>query len=197
MGGSSTVVGGATFAGNTSGIGTTTTVGTTNSGGTGGTGGASIPSSSNVLGGFMVNPLSMGLSMGAKGTFNQPLYAINATQSTARVTGRANTGLNNTKSVAFNTFGQDRNIPFITDLSRNLPMPNLSVERLQADVQNIIARSSALPSRDTIQATVEGGVVVLRGEASSARECLLAESIIRLSPGVRDVRNEIKVAENP
>jgi hypothetical protein len=61
-----------------------------------------------------------------------------------------------------------------------------------AELQQIIARSNSLPSRDTIQVHGED-VIVLRGNVGSERERRLAENVLRLSPGVSAIRNELVV----
>ena len=40
---------------------------------------------------------------------------------------------------------------------------------------------------------VEGGTVVLKGQVSDDDQRRLVEGMMRLTPGVRDVRNELKV----
>jgi osmotically-inducible protein OsmY len=58
-----------------------------------------------------------------------------------------------------------------------------------------LARSTALsPGRD-INAALDGPVLVLRGTVADEHDRRIAEGIARLSPGVREVRNELKVRE--
>jgi hypothetical protein len=61
------------------------------------------------------------------------------------------------------------------------------------DLQQIIARSSSLPSKSTIRVMTNGSVVVLRGSVSNEAERRVAEALLRLSPEVLDVRNELTV----
>ena len=63
---------------------------------------------------------------------------------------------------------------------------------LRGDLQAIIARSSRLPSRDNIQVLAQGDTIVLRGMVRDDRERRLAEAVLRLSPGVREIRNELQ-----
>jgi hypothetical protein len=64
-----------------------------------------------------------------------------------------------------------------------------------ADLQKVIAGSTRLPSRENINVTVgTDGVVVLRGTVGSERERRMAEATLRLSPGVREVRNELQMS---
>jgi len=67
--------------------------------------------------------------------------------------------------------------------------------QLQRDVTGVLARSTALSPDREIQVVVEGPVVVLRGTVPSEGDRRLAESLVRLSPGVGDVRNELQVPE--
>jgi osmotically-inducible protein OsmY len=63
----------------------------------------------------------------------------------------------------------------------------------QSEVARVLARSTSLnPNRD-IRVLVEGPVVVLRGTVASDHDRRLAEGLIRLTPGVREVRNELEV----
>jgi len=61
------------------------------------------------------------------------------------------------------------------------------------DLQQILAHSSSLPSKDHIQVAAQGEVIVLRGAVADDHERQLAELLIRLSPGVHDVRNDLQV----
>jgi hypothetical protein len=62
------------------------------------------------------------------------------------------------------------------------------------ELQRIIDRSTRLPSRSSIRVSTDSnGVVVLRGRVRDAHERVLAESVLRLSPGVFRVRNDLRV----
>jgi osmotically-inducible protein OsmY len=65
----------------------------------------------------------------------------------------------------------------------------------RADLQEIVARSSVLPSKDSIQVMTDGPAIVLEGTVTSEREARLAEMLLRLSPGVRLVRNELTLQQ--
>ncbi|MFO0879166.1 MAG: BON domain-containing protein [Gemmataceae bacterium] len=68
-----------------------------------------------------------------------------------------------------------------------------AVEARRGNLQEVITRSSRLPSRENIQVTTDGEAVVLRGQVRNERERRLAEAVLRLSPGVREIRNELRV----
>lgn len=61
------------------------------------------------------------------------------------------------------------------------------------DLQQIIARSSSLPSKETIRVLTNGPVVVLRGSVASEHERRMAEALLRVSPEVTDVRNDLTI----
>jgi hypothetical protein len=74
-----------------------------------------------------------------------------------------------------------------------LPAPT-AVPLRREDLQKVIGGSTSLPSRENINVTLgTDGVVVLRGTVGSERERRLAETKLRLSPGVREVRNELQM----
>jgi hypothetical protein len=52
------------------------------------------------------------------------------------------------------------------------------------------------PSR-SVEVAIDGGVVILRGEVDTPYKRLVAENLVRLEPGVREVRNELVVKESP
>jgi osmotically-inducible protein OsmY len=70
--------------------------------------------------------------------------------------------------------------------------PTVTPAQRTSDVQGLIGRSSALPSRGDIQAVSEGNVVILRGTVATDQERRLAEAIARLTPGVV-IRNELQL----
>jgi hypothetical protein len=60
-------------------------------------------------------------------------------------------------------------------------------------LQKVLTRSSSLSPKDSFQVLSEGELVVLRGTAVSEYDRQLAEGLVRLSPGVYNIRNEITV----
>jgi hypothetical protein len=61
------------------------------------------------------------------------------------------------------------------------------------EVRAVIARSTSLSRPGNIQVDVEGQTVILKGKVPTEDERRLAEGLIRLTPGVRAVRNELIV----
>jgi hypothetical protein len=213
--GTSLLSGGSTFTGGSGGM-TGSGAGTGFSGGQGGytgntagpstarigTGGsaASIPAKSNVFGGNYANPFSLGIASTGGGTpkasFGQPLYATATTTArSSQNTSRLNSATGNA-AVGFTTYGTYRDPPYSTDIHEDIAVVAKGSQALQAELRGVIARSSVLKSKTGITVAVEQGRVMLRGEVASERERRLVESIVRLTPGVRDVGNELTVAAN-
>ncbi len=71
----------------------------------------------------------------------------------------------------------------------------MTAAAVRTDLQGVLVRSSSLPSARDIQVAMDGSVVVLRGPVSNDDERRLAENLVRLTPGVHDVRNELQVRE--
>jgi osmotically-inducible protein OsmY len=74
----------------------------------------------------------------------------------------------------------------------NPPRP-MAAPQLQGELRVTLDRSSALSRPGNIRVEMDNAVVVLRGKVPNADERRLAEGIIRLSPGVRTVRNELEI----
>ena len=67
--------------------------------------------------------------------------------------------------------------------------------KVRGDLEQVLARSTSLsPNRD-IRVVMDGPVVVLRGAVANDHDRSLAEALLRLSPGVHEVRNELEVPE--
>lgn len=83
-----------------------------------------------------------------------------------------------------------RPVAFVAAVS--FPVPPVNVPRMQTDLRGVIDRSSMLSNPRGIEVKVEGNVVYLRGSVKDADESQTAEGVIRLTPGVFDVKNELK-----
>src|SRR5262249_55561157 len=121
---------------------------------------------------------------GRKGGFGQPLYAIATTTSTAVGT----TSNYSATATGFSTIGMRKNIPYVTVLGEDLPRPTYVLNR--QELQAILDRS---PIKSNVSVQVAGTKVTLRGEVATAREKRLAEGVLRLTPGVRDVDNQLRI----
>ena len=72
------------------------------------------------------------------------------------------------------------------------PATQPSAER-RTDLQSIVARSSSISAPAGVNVVMDSGVVVLRGTVANSDEKRLVENMIRLQPGVHDLRNELEV----
>ena len=91
-----------------------------------------------------------------------------------------------------------RSVPYATALAFPAPLQRptpVVVTQLQTDVQGVLARSTAFTARENLKVATEGTVIVLQGSVANERESRLAEAMIRLTPGVREVRNELTIVE--
>ena len=70
--------------------------------------------------------------------------------------------------------------------------PAIVPAQMQAELQTVIGRSSMIANPGAITISMDGPIVVLRGNVKDEDEARTAEGMIRLSPGVKQVRNELK-----
>ncbi|MCI0458797.1 MAG: BON domain-containing protein [Gemmataceae bacterium] len=199
--------GGGTGAGGT-GTGTTTTTGGTGTttggtggmaGGTGGTGGrlgASGAGGSALGGAGSVQNVTM-----KAGSLSQPLFAVTTTGAAAgqgTAGGRGGAGGTAGYSGGFNTLGQPRAPAYTTEIGFKPPPRPTTGAALQSSIlQKLSAAPTLNGSGQKIQVAVNGSTVLLRGNVASERERRVAETMVRLNPGVRDVINEIQVPTPP
>lgn len=85
-----------------------------------------------------------------------------------------------------------RQISYTATLQVPQPAPAAVASRIQTEVRGILDRSPAIANPAGVQVVTDGPVVVLRGSARDEDEARLIEGMIRLTPGVRDVRNELQ-----
>jgi BON domain len=130
---------------------------------------------------------------GAPGTFGTPGTVPGAQRvgtGTQMQAGRTGTGV--TPNTA------RRSVPYYVVVAPTMPVqtPTAAVSGgLAAEVKGVITRSTALRSNGDIQVGAQGSEVVLKGTVADDRQRQLAEALIRLTPGVREVRNELQVRE--
>jgi BON domain len=160
----------------------------------------SIPSNANVLGSSYVNYFTLGQSQnyqgkfGAQnvtpnitGTFGKYIYVPNPSTST----GGAST--TPTQGIGFSTFGQPRAPVYTTSFAETFPIVRPELSQVQVDARDAIARSSLLKNRGSIQVTMNRGVVQLTGSVGSETERITAEGMVRMTPGVAEVQNNLVV----
>jgi hypothetical protein len=84
-----------------------------------------------------------------------------------------------------------RQISYTATLSFKAPVA--TVPQMATDLRATLDRSTMLGNPRGVTLAMDGGVVVLSGNVASDDEVRLVEGMVRLTPGVRDVRNELKV----
>ena len=205
-GGGSTSSGG--FTGGSGGSSSTSggfTGGTTTSTGKGGTSSTAVPTSSNPWLSTYGNPLTMGLLDSAgKPTFTKafgqatyPTYSSSTTGTTGGfggATGGFGGGTSST-SYSFNTGGIAYPPNYITVAGDSLPVVVHSNPKLQGAVSNLLQRSTLIRPIDPYKVSVNGSTVTIEGTVASAKEKRVVEGMIRMTPGVREVINNLQVAE--
>jgi hypothetical protein len=100
----------------------------------------------------------------------------------------------------FSTMGMSKNGPYVTGLGPTVPpvvIPPASAPLAPGSIQfkanQVIQLSSKLPSKGNIQIGTQGQTVILNGTVADAHEKSLAENMIRLTPGVKSVVNNLQV----
>lgn len=153
-------------------------------------------------------PLALGMGSGStqRSTFGMPMY--NLSQSiTGNLTGGGG-ALGTTGGVSAVTFNPSpatyMTTPFMVGFSTAPSsgfappparvLPPAVASRLQREAQQVIDRSSALPSKGGIRVSVVGPAVVLQGVVSDEHERRLVEGLVRLAPGINEVVNELRVS---
>lgn len=141
------------------------------------------PTYGNVL--YPSRPNSQNLSITAGTGFGQPSFGnITATTTASNMRGGA------TATTFANQGATGARIHHVAELK--FPVKQVVASELIAELQGIIARSSQIKQPGAIQVSMEGGVVVLRGKAATDDERRLIEGMMRLTPGVRQVKNELE-----
>jgi osmotically-inducible protein OsmY len=134
--------------------------------------------------------------------YGTAMYNITNASGTVSTSGFASAGLSNSSSVTVttgrfggaNSYGIRRSPSYTTGIAFDYtPRP---VAAVRPDIERALNSSSRLPSGGSIRVVMDGKTVVLRGRVATARERRLAEAMARLTPGVRDVRNEIEAPES-
>jgi len=138
------------------------------------------------------------------GTYGQPLYPLSTTGG-AGAAGVRGGGLmggagalggtagGTSSSAGFTTFGVPRAPVYITTLDESIPRIQHSTPVLNEKLQTMLASSTNLSRFGPVDLSVESGTVTLRGNVKTVRDRKLVEGMIRLTPGVRDVRNELTI----
>jgi hypothetical protein len=152
-------------------------------------------SATNAFSTYYANPMAAGMLNSRSATFGQPVFG-NITTGTTSALGTSGLrpsssfgGAIGTMNSAYSSSSQPAR--YVTSIS--LPYPRTAPSRLQVDLQGILQRSTALSASPGIRVVMQGPVAVLTGRADSEHDRELAEAMMRLRPGVYDVRNEVQV----
>jgi BON domain len=154
----------------------------------------SKPGTTSFLGPNYANPLAMGLGSNTSITsagpaFGTALYTITNTQTN---TGRVTTSTTNQNNTSYGSGVGVRRLPaYATTLKIKDPPPPPSAAAVQLDLQNMIVLSPQLDSRNAIRVLIDGQAVVLQGQVVDDEERRMVENMVRLTPGVGVVRNEL------
>jgi hypothetical protein len=144
------------------------------------------------MGAYYGNPLAQGLSVNQT-NIGTPLYTLTGTAQTS-TTSRNST--NQGSGYYGAPLGVRRLPAYATTLKiKDMPPPESPLE-VRADLQNMLARSGQLDSRDAVRILMDGQAVVLQGEVADEDERRLVENMVLLTPGVGAIRNEL-AARNP
>jgi hypothetical protein len=165
----------------------------------GGSGGVTI-SPTNFLAATYANPMYFGrpgatgaFTQGAAG-FGQPSYGTVST-TVVQTTGRgANTGRTGSATVGgFTGMTGGTGSPITYATLVRFSAPPIVDSRLRADLQGMLSRTTAIRQPSTVTIEVVGDTVILRGRVADDDEKRLVEGMVRLEPGVHEVRNELEV----
>lgn len=168
--------------------------------------------SSNPFAGYYANPYYAGTSSqgvnGQPGGFGSPLY-----NSTTGTSGRTGTTAGRTGASSFGTGssgnrssfgslgGQSGNqsgivVPIPVQLNYaaqiRFSAPRVTAPRLEGELRESLSNSHLIPDGRGIQVTTDAqNNVTLRGHVRNEDEARLVEGVVRLTPGVRAIQNEL------
>jgi hypothetical protein len=174
-------------------IAAVTAYGTTNSTNTG-------VQQSNFLRNTYANPYYMGrynvTATQAPGGFGAVLYPVTGTTGTTG--GRGGQGGVGATGTSGSINVQDPG-GIIANLPRQIAYtsvvkfqpPPMVAGQLQADLSGMISRATMLANPAGVQVTTEGQNVTLRGAVQSSEEARMVEGMVRMTPGVRQIKNEL------
>jgi hypothetical protein len=152
--------------------------------------GTTTPGATSFLGANYANPIAMGAGNGTVARFGSVMYTIAGTSQNP--TGAANIS---TANAANQQYGAGYNIRRLPSYAATLAIKDMppppTAPQVQADIQGMLAQSSQLDSGDRIRVVIDGPAVVLQGQVADDEERRLVENMVRLTPGVYKIRNEL------
>ncbi len=188
--------------------------------------GGSSPASTSFLGQYNSSPLGLGAGLSQKSSFGSPIVGSTggtssgsgqsrggATRGGATMggmgassmrSGRSSGGMSGSSTPGSMAGANERIAVYMTETSFDSPalrerstVTGMVAPRVLTEVQGTFARSGRFQGESAITVLNQGSVIVLRGKVATDKDRRVAESMVRLSPGVRQVLNEIEIAENP
>lgn len=163
---------------------------------TGSTGSSTDP----VLGKFYGNPYYQGrdhtLTNVAPGGFGAALYPAGATgrtgagaSTTANRTGTSANGRTSSTNMSGILIPLPVQINYAAEV--RFASPPVAAPKLQGDLQTVVG-TGGLANSKAVQVVVDGNNnVILRGTVMDDEEARLVEGLVRLTPGVRNISNEL------
>jgi len=161
---------------------------------------------SNFLSGYYANPYYQGIASstnsGTPGGFGNPLYGTSSGSAgrgginTGGLTNRAGTG-------GLGGLGSNQNsnvsgivIPIPVQINyaatMRFPTPPVAATRLQTEIRVAIDNTSLIANPKTVQIITDANNnVILRGTVKDDDEARLIEGMVRLTPGVHAIQNEL------
>lgn len=134
------------------------------------------------------------------------LNSASSLANTAGRTGTTNLGTSafGSRTTAGNSFGSSslsgqsnntivalpRQISYTATM--RMPIPVVQAQPMHTELRGVLDRSSMIANPKGIEILTNGPVVVLRGKVKDKDEAETAEGVIRLTPGVKEVQNELK-----
>jgi hypothetical protein len=161
-----------------------------------------MTSGSGSLGGRSTGSAFGGTSSSGLGSFGSVGSTASRTGSTGSLSGTATIRGGTTGTIApgftGGTWGPaiGRRGPVMAASLARVSRP-IPVATRRPDLQAIIARSTRLTSAAGITVATEGNTVVLTGTVASEDDRRIAENMLRLHPGVVDIRNQLTVGPPP
>lgn len=188
-----------TGTGNRTGTGAASGIGssgrTTGTGSTGtGLGGSTGSAGSSLLGG--TSGATGGGGGGQQGTGGRTTTGATP-GATAGVTGTGNTGMANrgqqTNFAPAAASGLKSGVLYTTTI--RFETTPVTASQMQTQLGQIISRSTHLKSPGNVRVEFDSGKVILRGTVANEDESAHVENLLRLEPGVRDVKNELQIRQ--
>jgi hypothetical protein len=201
LGGSSSIGGSNSLSGSGSGSGSSNSLGGSSSNSSSSslpalqTGNSSLQKS-NAFAGYYGNPYAMGLSTGTSSTsaaaFGSPVYGTTNTNSRSGTGGRVGGGMSGNSSTQSGIV-----IPIQAQMNYSallkFPIAANSPSRIQAEIRASIDGTSYLTNPKGVEILTDAANnVTLRGTVADEDEIKLVEGMIRLTPGVGVIKNELR-----